>query len=98
MISRYVIDGFLYDVIVFLLSNNHINNIIVAPFDFKDEDITSRYISFLKMLSLSLTEYTIPFFKNNVHLYVKTDVGRKIQTTSFLCFRCVQSSMTIQTE
>lgn len=49
----------------FLLSNNHINNIITAPLDFQDEDIVSQYISFMKVLSLSVNENTIHFFTNN---------------------------------
>ena len=98
MINHCVIDESVYKVIVFLLSNNHINDIIVAPFDFKDEDITSRYISFLKMLSLSLTEFTIPFFKNNVYFYFGNDTGRKIRIISFHYFLYVQSFITIQTE
>ena len=50
----------------FILSNNHINTIITAPLDFQDEDIVSQYISFMKMLSLSVNENTIHFFFNNV--------------------------------
>lgn len=55
--------------IVFILSNNHINNIITAPLDFQDEDIVSQYISFMKVLSLSVNENTIHFFTNNVHSF-----------------------------
>ena len=35
---------------VFLLSNNHINDLITTPLDFMDEDVVSQYISFLKLL------------------------------------------------
>ena len=50
----------------FILSNNHINSIITADLDFRDEDIVSQYISFMKVLSLSINEKTIHFFHNNV--------------------------------
>ncbi len=50
----------------FLLSNNHINNIIVHKFDFNDEEIMAYYISFLKTLSLKLNGQTIHFFFNEV--------------------------------
>ncbi|CBK23749.2 uncharacterized protein [Blastocystis hominis] len=49
----------------FILSNNHINSIITADLDFRDEDIVSQYISFMKVLSLSINEKTIHFFHNN---------------------------------
>lgn len=38
---------------------------ITAPIDFKDESITAYYISFLKVLSLTLNENTIQFFYNS---------------------------------
>ena len=66
MKSHYVFCNELSQYLVFLLSNNHINNIITAPLDFQDEDIVSQYISFMKMLSLSVNENTIHFFTNNV--------------------------------
>ncbi|CAF5166121.1 unnamed protein product, partial [Rotaria magnacalcarata] len=50
----------------YLLSNNHINNIIVHKFDFNDEEITAYYISFLKTLSLKLNTQSINFFYNEV--------------------------------
>jgi hypothetical protein len=48
--------------IFFLLSNNHINNLIVFPFDFNDEEILDYYISLLKTLSLRLNVNTLQFF------------------------------------
>jgi protein CLEC16A len=36
--------------IFYLLSNNHINDLIVHPFDFHHEELLSHYISFLKVL------------------------------------------------
>jgi len=55
---------FLY--IDYLLSNNHVNNIILHKFDFSDEEITAYYISFLKTLSLKLNKHSIHFFYNEV--------------------------------
>ncbi|UJR31412.1 hypothetical protein I4U23_018905 [Adineta vaga] len=48
----------------YLLSNNHVNSIIVHKFDFNDEEITAYYISFLKTLSLKLNSHSINFFYN----------------------------------
>ena len=48
----------------YLLSNNHINSIIVHKFDFSDEEVLAYYISFLKTLSLKLNQHTIHFFYN----------------------------------
>ncbi|CAF1039000.1 unnamed protein product [Adineta ricciae] len=48
----------------YLLSNNHVNNIILHKFDFSDEEITAYYISFLKTLSLKLNKQSINFFYN----------------------------------
>lgn len=51
----------------YLLSNNHVNCIIVHKFDFSDEEVMAYYISFLKTLSLKLNVHTIHFFFNEVH-------------------------------
>nr|XP_002127555.2 protein CLEC16A-like isoform X1 [Ciona intestinalis] len=48
----------------YLLSNNHINEVICHKFDFSDEEVMAYYISFLKTLSLRLNEHTIHFFYN----------------------------------
>ncbi|KAI0218120.1 Protein CLEC16A [Lamellibrachia satsuma] len=48
----------------FLLSNNHINMIILHKFDFSDEEVMAYYISFLKSLSLKLNKHTVHFFYN----------------------------------
>uniref|UniRef100_A0A8C9Q1V3 C-type lectin domain containing 16A n=1 Tax=Spermophilus dauricus TaxID=99837 RepID=A0A8C9Q1V3_SPEDA len=48
----------------YLLSNNHVNSIIVHKFDFSDEEIMAYYISFLKTLSLKLNSHTVHFFYN----------------------------------
>eukprot|EP00123_Amoebidium_parasiticum_P021075 comp6110_c0_seq1/m.1947 comp6110_c0_seq1/g.1947 ORF comp6110_c0_seq1/g.1947 comp6110_c0_seq1/m.1947 type:complete len:445 (-) comp6110_c0_seq1:235-1569(-) len=50
--------------IYYLLSNNHINEIIMYKFDFSNDEILAYYISFLKTLSLRLTPSTIYFFFN----------------------------------
>ena len=50
--------------IFYLLSNNYINDLIVARLEFGDEDLLSQYISFLKTLSFKLTARTILFFYN----------------------------------
>lgn len=52
----------------YLLSNNHVNSIIVHKFDFSDEEIMAYYISFLKTLSLKLNNHTVHFFYNEVRL------------------------------
>ena len=48
----------------YLLSNNHINDLIVHPFDFSDDEVTAYYVSFLKTLSLKLNQSTLQFFFN----------------------------------
>ncbi|RXM27995.1 Protein CLEC16A [Acipenser ruthenus] len=48
----------------YLLSNNHVNSIIVHKFDFSDEEIMAYYISFLKTLSLKMNNHTVHFFYN----------------------------------
>ncbi|XP_059091774.1 protein CLEC16A homolog isoform X2 [Tigriopus californicus] len=50
--------------IYYLLSNNHVNAIIVHKFDFSDEEVMAYYISFLKTLSFRLNKHTIHFFYN----------------------------------
>lgn len=53
----------------YLLSNNHVNSIIVHKFDFSDEEIMAYYISFLKTLSLKLNNHTVHFFYNEVRCF-----------------------------
>ncbi|XP_039256461.2 protein CLEC16A-like isoform X1 [Styela clava] len=48
----------------YLLSNNHVNEVICHKFDFSDEEVLAYYISFLKTLSLKLNQHTIHFFYN----------------------------------
>ncbi|XP_074099101.1 C-type lectin domain containing ema isoform X2 [Cotesia typhae] len=55
----------------YLLSNNHVNSIIVHKFDFSDEEVMAYYISFLKTLSLKLNAHTIHFFYNEVNKHTK---------------------------
>ena len=51
-------------IIFYLLSNNHLNELITHRFDFHDDELMSYYISFLKALSLRLNADTIHFFFN----------------------------------
>ena len=51
--------------IYYLLSNNHVNSIIVHRFDFSEEEVMAYYISFLKTLSFRLNKHTIHFFYND---------------------------------
>lgn len=60
----------------YLLSNNHVNSIIVHKFDFYDEEVMAYYISFLKTLSFRLNKHTIHFFYNEVRPFSEGD-GRK---------------------
>uniref|UniRef100_A0A8C6K7M7 C-type lectin domain containing 16A n=1 Tax=Nothobranchius furzeri TaxID=105023 RepID=A0A8C6K7M7_NOTFU len=53
-----------FEMVYYLLSNNHVNSIIVHKFDFSDEEIMAYYISFLKTLSLKLNNHTVHFFYN----------------------------------
>lgn len=48
----------------YLLSNNHVNSIIMHKFDLSDEEVMAYYISFLKTLSFKLNSHTIHFFFN----------------------------------
>lgn len=61
----------------YLLSNNHVNSIIVHKFDFSDEEIMAYYISFLKTLSLKLNNHTVHFFYNEVRPQNSGNVERK---------------------
>ena len=54
----------------YLLSNNHVNSIIVLKLDFSDEEVLAYYISFLKTLSFKLNKHTIHFFYNEVSIFV----------------------------
>lgn len=67
---------------VFLLSNNHINDLITTPLDFMDEDVVSQYISFLKLLSMNLTADTVQFFYNYVGLLLLLHRRRSPATPS----------------
>lgn len=55
---------YLFLFIDYLLSNNHVNSIMLHKFDFSDEDVMGYYILFLKTLSLKLNTHTIHFFYN----------------------------------
>ncbi|KAG6741069.1 hypothetical protein POTOM_056553 [Populus tomentosa] len=51
--------------IYYLFSNEHINFLITYAFDFKNEELLSYYISFLRAISVKLD-------KNTISLFVKT--------------------------
>ncbi len=48
----------------YLLSNNHINALLAAPFDAADEELLAYHVSLLKALSLQLNSATVHFFYN----------------------------------
>lgn len=54
----------------YLLSNNHVNSLIVLKLDFSDEEVLAYYISFLKTLSFKLNTHTIHFFYNEVKAFI----------------------------
>jgi hypothetical protein len=56
-----------FDIIDYILSNNLLNDFIIFDYKF-DEDLTSYYISFLKSLSLKMTENPMQLFYNQVFL------------------------------
>ena len=43
----------------YLLSNNHVNDMIMFDFRLEDEEVLSHFASFLKTLSLRLNENTV---------------------------------------
>lgn len=47
-----------------VLSNNHINVLLGAPFDTRDEELLAYHVSLIKALSLRLNESTVFFFYN----------------------------------
>jgi len=48
----------------YLLSNNHINALLAAPFDAADEELLAYHVSLIKALSLQLNSATVHFFYN----------------------------------
>lgn len=46
----------------YLLSNNHMNEIINFPFNLEHDDTTDQFVSFLKTLALRLDKKTVHFF------------------------------------
>ncbi|CAG9133406.1 unnamed protein product [Plutella xylostella] len=62
----------------YLLSNNHVNSIIVHKFDFSDEEVMAYYVSFLKTLSLKLNNHTIHFFYNEIKIQRSTMKRNKV--------------------
>ncbi|CAN0512451.1 unnamed protein product, partial [Discosporangium mesarthrocarpum] len=43
----------------YLLSNNHVNDMIEFAFSLEDEEVLSHFVSFLKTLSLRLNPKTV---------------------------------------
>lgn len=91
---RSVADRCRSDFLVFILSNNHINDLITTPLDFMDEDVVSQYISFLKLLSMNLTSDTVQFFYNYVIFSPLCDCRPSLRIPS-LFSPSAASSMTI---
>lgn len=60
----------------YLLSNNHVNSIILHKFDLSDEEVMAYYISFLKTLSFKLNPHTIHFFFNGNDFPLYTEAIR----------------------
>ena len=48
--------------VFFILSNNHINELITHPFDFGHEELLTHYVSLLKAIALRLDVQTVQFF------------------------------------
>ena len=49
--------------VFYILSNNHINELITHPFDFdRHEELLAHYVSLLKAIALRLDEQTVQFF------------------------------------
>ena len=76
----------------YLLSNNHVNCIIVHKFDFSDEEVMAYYISFLKTMSLKLNVHTIHFFFNEVitesnNMFIQHEYSTWSRLTLFLIFQ-----------
>ncbi|PSN39601.1 Protein CLEC16A [Blattella germanica] len=74
----------------YLLSNNHVNSIIVHKFDFSDEEVMAYYISFLKTLSLKLNAHTIHFFYNE---HPESMVRIAVRTLTLNVYRVEDKSM-----
>ena len=70
----------------YLLSNNHVNSIIVHKFDFSDEEVMAYYISFLKTLSFRLNKHTIHFFYNEVSIIPRRKAPQNYHTSYFRIF------------
>lgn len=48
--------------IYYILSNNHVNDIVTLSFDFEDDEVLGYYINLLKSISLRLTPKSVQFF------------------------------------
>ncbi|PFH34304.1 hypothetical protein BESB_074560 [Besnoitia besnoiti] len=50
--------------IYYLFSNNYINTLLSTAYDFSNEEVVAWYVSFIKSLSLLVTEETVKLFLN----------------------------------
>ena len=48
--------------VYFILSNNHINELISHPFDLSNEELLAHYVTLLKAIALRLDKDTVQFF------------------------------------
>ena len=48
--------------VYYILSNDHINELIRYPFDFSDEELLSQYVSLVKSIAVRLDKATVQFF------------------------------------
>jgi hypothetical protein len=48
--------------VYYILSNNHINELITHPFDLSNEELLAYYVSLLKAIALRLDQHTVQFF------------------------------------
>ena len=69
----------------YIFSNNHINDLIALPYDFRDEELLAHYVSFLKTLSSKLNERTVQFFfasTSSASASARREVARKASSSS----------------
>ena len=60
MLQNLKNDAYIY----YMLSNNHLNTLIVHDFDLSDENLVGWYISLVKTIALKLDTNTVQFFYN----------------------------------
>lgn len=76
----------------YLLSNNHVNDMIMFDFRLEDEEVLSHFASFLKTLSLRLNEKTVQVRERSTDLpIVRARAFAKLRS-----FRRAHSQVTFQ--